>query len=250
MKPVFTYTKGMTPADTTYCPGCTHGVAHRLIMEVLEEEGQLGNAIGVAPIGCSILAHQFMNIDMCESAHGRAPAVATGIRRAQPDKVVFTYQGDGDLASIGMGEIVAAAARGERFSTFFINNGIYGMTGGQVAPTTLIGQRGTTAVEGRTKAQFGMPIRVCELLSQVDCAVYVERVALNSPANVRKAKAAIKKAFQVQKQGLGFSLVEFLSTCPTNWGLTPTESLEWVEEKMMPYYPLGVFRSPQKEESK
>lgn len=250
MKPVFTYTKGMTPADTTYCPGCTHGVAHRLIMEVLEEEGQLGNAIGVAPIGCSILAHQFMNIDMCESAHGRAPAVATGIRRAQPDKVVFTYQGDGDLASIGMGEIVAAAARGERFSTFFINNGIYGMTGGQVAPTTLIGQRGTTAVEGRTKAQFGMPIRVCELLSQVDCAVYVERVALNSPANVRKAKAAIKKAFQVQKQGLGFSLVEFLSTCPTNWGLTPTEALKWVEEKMMPYYPLGVFRSPQKEESK
>ena len=245
MKPIFTYTNGMLPVSTHYCPGCTHGIAHRLIMEVLEENGKLGQAIGVAPIGCSVMAHQYMNVDMCEAAHGRAPAVATGIRRVHPDKVVFTYQGDGDLASIGMSEIIAAAARGERFSTFFINNGIYGMTGGQLAPTTLIGQRATTAVEGRTKAQFGMPIKMCELLAQLECAVYVERVALNSPANVRKAKKAVQKAFEVQEKGLGFSFVEFLSTCPTNWGMTPADAMKWVDEKMIPYYPLGCLRAPE-----
>ena len=250
MKPVFTYTKGMLPVNTHYCPGCTHGVAHRLIMEALEENGKLGQAIGVAPIGCSVMAHQYMNVDMCEAAHGRAPAVATGIRRVHPDKVVFTYQGDGDLASIGMGEIMAAAARGETFSTFFINNGIYGMTGGQVAPTTLIGQRGTTAVEGRTKEQFGMPIKMSELIAQLDCAVYVERVALNSPANVRKAKKAVQRAFAVQEQRLGFSFVEFLSTCPTNWGMAPADALKWVEEKMIPYFPLGCFKAPEQEASK
>ncbi len=242
MKPIFTYTNGMLPVSTHYCPGCTHGIAHRLIMEVLEENGKLGQAIGVAPIGCSVMAHQYMNVDMCEAAHGRAPAVATGIRRVHPDKVVFTYQGDGDLASIGMSEIIAAAARGERFSTFFINNGIYGMTGGQLAPTTLIGQRATTAVEGRTKAQFGMPIKMCELLAQLECAVYVERVALNSPANVRKAKKAVQKAFEVQEKGLGFSFVEFLSTCPTNWGMTPLKANEWLKDNMIPYYPLGVIK--------
>ncbi len=250
MKPIFTYTNGMLPVSTHYCPGCTHGIAHRLIMEVLEENGKLGQAIGVAPIGCSVMAHQYMNVDMCEAAHGRAPAVATGIRRVHPDKVVFTYQGDGDLASIGMSEIIAAAARGERFSTFFINNGIYGMTGGQLAPTTLIGQRATTAVEGRTKAQFGMPIKMCELLAQLECAVYVERVALNSPANVRKAKKAVQKAFEVQEKGLGFSFVEFLSTCPTNWGMTPADAMKWVDEKMIPYYPLGCRRAPEQEASK
>ncbi len=250
MKPIFTYTNGMLPVSTRYCPGCTHGIAHRLIMEVLEENGKLGQAIGVAPIGCSVMAHQYMNVDMCEAAHGRAPAVATGIRRVHPDKVVFTYQGDGDLASIGMSEIIAAAARGERFSTFFINNGIYGMTGGQLAPTTLIGQRATTAVEGRTKAQFGMPIKMCELLAQLECAVYVERVALNSPANVRKAKKAVQKAFEVQEKGLGFSFVEFLSTCPTNWGMTPADAMKWVDEKMIPYYPLGCLRAPEQEASK
>ena len=250
MKPIFTYTNGMLPVSTHYCPGCTHGIAHRLIMEVLEENGKLGQAIGVAPIGCSVMAHQYMNVDMCEAAHGRAPAVATGIRRGHPDKVVFTYQGDGDLASIGMSEIIAAAARGERFSTFFINNGIYGMTGGQLAPTTLIGQRATTAVEGRTKAQFGMPIKMCELLAQLECAVYVERVALNSPANVRKAKKAVQKAFEVQEKGLGFSFVEFLSTCPTNWGMTPADAMKWVDEKMIPYYPLGCLRAPEQEASK
>ena len=250
MKPIFTYTNGMLPVSTHYCPGCTHGIAHRLIMEVLEENGKLGQAIGVAPIGCSVMAHQYMNVDMCEAAHGRAPAVATGIRRVHPDKVVFTYQGDGDLASIGMSEIIAAAARGERFSTFFINNGIYGMTGGQLAPTTLIGQRATTAVEGRTTAQFGMPIKMCELLAQLECAVYVERVALNSPANVRKAKKAVQKAFEVQEKGLGFSFVEFLSTCPTNWGMTPADAMKWVDEKMIPYYPLGCLRAPEQEASK
>lgn len=250
MKPIFTYTNGMLPVSTHYCPGCTHGIAHRLIMEVLEENGKLGQAIGVAPIGCSVMAHQYMSVDMCEAAHGRAPAVATGIRRVHPDKVVFTYQGDGDLASIGMSEIIAAAARGERFSTFFINNGIYGMTGGQLAPTTLIGQRATTAVEGRTKAQFGMPIKMCELLAQLECAVYVERVALNSPANVRKAKKAVQKAFEVQEKGLGFSFVEFLSTCPTNWGMTPADAMKWVDEKMIPYYPLGCLRAPEQEASK
>ena len=250
MKPIFTYTNGMLPVSTHYCPGCTHGIAHRLIMEVLEENGKLGQAIGVAPIGCSVMAHQYMNVDMCEAAHGRAPAVATGIRRVHPDKVVFTYQGDGDLASIGMSEIIAAAARGERVSTFFINNGIYGMTGGQLAPTTLIGQRATTAVEGRTKAQFGMPIKMCELLAQLECAVYVERVALNSPANVRKAKKAVQKAFEVQEKGLGFSFVEFLSTCPTNWGMTPADAMKWVDEKMIPYYPLGCLRAPEQEASK
>lgn len=245
MKPVFTYTKGMLPVSTSYCPGCTHGVAHRIIMETLEEMDMLGKTIGVAPIGCSVVAHQFMNVDMCESAHGRAPAVASGVRRVHPDKLVFTYQGDGDLASIGMAEIIHAASRGEKFSTFFINNGIYGMTGGQMAPTTLIGQRSTTSVDGRTKEQAGMPIRISELLSTLDGAVYVERVALDSPAHIRQAKKAVRRAFEVQQQGLGFSFVEFLSTCPTNWGLTPPKAMEWLKENMIPYYPLGVFKNPE-----
>ncbi len=209
--------------------------------------GMIGDAIGVAPIGCSVQAHKFMNVDMCESAHGRAPAVATGIRRVHPDKIVYTYQGDGDLASIGTGEIVHAAARGEKFTTFFINNCIYGMTGGQMAPTTLIGQRSTTSQEGRTVQQAGNPIRVCELLSTLDGAVYVERVALDSPAHIRKAKQAVRRAFDIQRQGLGFTFVELLSTCPTNWGLTPPDAMVWLRENMIPYYPLGVFREPVKE---
>ena len=245
MEPVFTYTKGMVRTDTSYCPGCTHGISHRLIMETLEEMGKLGSAIGVGPIGCSVQAHKFMNVDMCESAHGRAPAVATGIRRVHPDKIVFTYQGDGDLASIGTAEIVHAAARGEKFTTFFINNAIYGMTGGQMAPTTLVGQRSTTSQEGRTKEQAGAPIRVCELLATLDGAVYVERVALNSPANINKAKRAVRRAFEVQEQGLGFSFVEFVSTCPTNWGVTPAAAMDFLKEKMLPYYPLGVYKSPE-----
>ena len=245
MKPVFTFTQGMLPVSTSYCPGCTHGIAHRLVMETLDEMGLLGKSIGVAPIGCSVVAHQFMNVDMCESAHGRAPAVASGIRRVHPDKVVFTYQGDGDLASIGMGEIVHAAARGEKFSTFFINNGIYGMTGGQMAPTTLIGQRSTTSVDGRTREQAGMPIRICELLATLDGPAYIERVALDSPAHIRQAKKAIRRAFEIQLQGLGFTFVEILSTCPTNWGLTPPKAMEWLRENMIPYYPLGVFKQPE-----
>ena len=247
MQPVSTYTKGMVRIDTSYCPGCTHGIAHRIIMETLEEMGRRGETIGVAPIGCSVQAHKFMSLDMCESSHGRAPAVASGIRRVHPNKLVFTYQGDGDLASIGTAEIVHAAGRGETFSTFFINNGIYGMTGGQMAPTTLIGQKSTTSQSGRDTALAGFPMRVCELLSTIDGAVYVERVALNTPGNILKAKKAIRRAFDIQEKGLGFSFVEFLSNCPTNWGLTPEESLKWITEKMIPYYPLGVFKSPEGE---
>jgi len=228
----------------TYCPGCTHGIAHRLVMEALEENGDLGNAIGVSPVGCSILAHHVMNVDMLEAAHGRAPAVATGIRRVHPDKVVFTYQGDGDLASIGTGEIVHAAHRGEKFSTFFINNAIYGMTGGQMAPTSLVGQKTTTSVNGRDERLVGKPIRMAELIATIEGAAYVERVALDTPANVRKAKRAIQTALEVQKAGLGFSFVEILSTCPTNWGLSPVDSLKFIKEQMIPYYPLKVFKRP------
>ena len=245
MKPVFTNTKGMLPVSTSYCPGCTHGVAHRIIMETLDEMGLLGKTIGVAPIGCSVVAHQFMNVDMCESAHGRAPAVASAIRRVHPDKIVYTYQGDGDLASIGMAEIMHAAARGEKFSTFFINNGIYGMTGGQMAPTTLIGQRSTTSVDGRTREQAGMPLKMCEMLATLDGPAYIERVALNSPAHIRKAKKAVRRAFEIQMTGQGFTFIELLSTCPTNWGLTPPKAMTWLEENMIPYYPLGVFKEPE-----
>lgn len=245
MKTVFELTKGILPEETTYCPGCTHGIAHRLIMEVLDEKSLLGKTIGVAPIGCSILAHHYMNVDMCESTHGRAPAIATGIRRVHPDKVVFTYQGDGDLASIGAGEIVHAAHRGEKFTTFFINNAIYGMTGGQMAPTSLIGQKTTTTIDGRKQELAGKPIRMAEMLATIDGAVFVERVSLDSPANVRKAKKAIQKAIEVQQKKLGFSFVELLSTCPTNWGYNPVKSLDWLREYMIPYYPLGNLKCPE-----
>ena len=245
MTSVFSITKGMLPVDTSYCPGCTHGIAHRLIMECLEERGQLGNTIAVSPVGCSIVAHQFMNIDMCEAAHGRAPAVASGIRRVHPDATIFTYQGDGDLASIGMCEIIQAAHRGEKFTTFFINNAIYGMTGGQMAPTTLIGQKATTCIEGRTVEQAGKPLHISEMMSTIDGAVFVERVALNSPAAVRNAKKVIKKALDVQDARLGFSSVEILSTCPTNWGKQPIEAMQWLQENMVPYYPLGNFKKPE-----
>ena len=245
METVFAFTKGMLDETTTYCPGCTHGIAHRLIMETLEEGNLLGRAIGVAPIGCSITAHRYMNVDMCESAHGRAPAIASGIKRARPGALVFTYQGDGDLASIGTAEIVHAAHRGEKICTFFINNAIYGMTGGQMAPTTLIGQKTTTTRMGRTQAACGKPLRVSEMLATIEGAVYVERVSLDSPGNVRKAKKAVQRAFAVQEAGLGFAFVEMLSTCPTNWGLTPVAATEWLRGNMIPYYPLGLFRSPE-----
>lgn len=228
-----------------YCPGCTHGIIHRLVAEVMDELGIRENTIGVAPVGCSVLAYEYFNCDMQEAAHGRAPAVATGIKRVQPDKVVFTYQGDGDLASIGTAEIVHAAARGEKITTIFVNNAIYGMTGGQMAPTTLIGQTATTAPYGRNPEIQGFPIRMAEMLSTLTGAVYVARVTVNNPQNIRKAKAAIKKAFELQIAGKGFTLVEVLSTCPTNWGLTPVEALKWLEENMIPYYPLGEYKSPE-----
>ncbi len=245
MKPIFEYTKGMRETPLHYCPGCTHGIAHRLIMEVLEERGDLGNCIAVSPVGCSIVAHQYMNVDMLESPHGRAPAVASGIKRVHPNAMVFTYQGDGDLASIGTGEIIHAAERGEKFCTFFINNAIYGMTGGQMAPTTLIGQKATTCVTGRTVAQAGKPLRMAEMISTIEEAVYVERVTVTTPADIRKAKKAIERAFKVQEMKLGFAFVEILSTCPTNWGLAPVDAVKWLRENMMEYYPVQQFKCPE-----
>ena len=239
MAVVFKRTEGLQDVATHYCRGCTHGIIHRLVAEVLEEMGLLGDAIGVVPVGCSVLAYKYFNVDTQEAAHGRAPAVATGIKRTHPDKFVFTYQGDGDLSSIGMAEIVHAAARGEKISTIFVNNGIYGMTGGQMAPTTLIGQKATTAQNGRNPEINGFPIRVSEMLATLTGAVFVERVSVDTPANVRKAKKAIKKAFQVQQAGLGFGIVEVLSTCPTNWGLAPNDALKWLRENMMAYYEVG-----------
>ncbi|SHH19255.1 thiamine pyrophosphate-dependent enzyme [Tepidibacter thalassicus] len=245
MAVVFKKTEGLTEKQTHYCPGCTHGIIHRLVGEVLEELGVLGDAIGVAPVGCSVLAYDYFNCDMHEAAHGRAPAVATGVKRVHPDKVVFTYQGDGDLASIGIAEIVHAAARGEKITTIFVNNAIYGMTGGQMAPTTLPGQKATTAPLGRDVELAGNPIRMSEMLATLDGAVFVERVAVNNPTNIRKAKKAIKRAFETQISGKGFSIVEVLSTCPTNWGMHPVDAIKWLEENMMPYYQLGNFRNPE-----
>ncbi len=242
MTVVFDRTLGLTQKQTHYCPGCTHGIIHRLVAETLVELDVLGRTVGVAPVGCSVLAYDYFNCDMHEAAHGRAPAVATGIKRVLPDRVVFTYQGDGDLASIGTGEIVHAAHRREKFTTIFVNNAIYGMTGGQMAPTTLIGQRTTTSPAGRDALTTGYPLRISEMLAQIPGAVFVERVSVHSPVYVRKAKKAIRKAFEVQLSGAGFSIVEVLSTCPTNWGLEPTAALGWLEENMIPYYPLGNLR--------
>lgn len=234
--------EGLTDALMHYCPGCTHGVVHKLVAEVLVELGVLDKAIAVAPVGCSVLLYKYMNSDTYEAAHGRAPAVATGVKRCLPDKFVYTYQGDGDLASIGTAEIVHAAHRGEKISTVFINNCIYGMTGGQMAPTSLVGQRTSTSPYGRDEAWSGKPIRMSELLATIDGAKYVARVAVDSPAHVRQAKKAIKECFQYQIDGKGFGIVEVLSTCPTNWGMTPVDALGWLKDNMIPYYPLGVFK--------
>ena len=239
---VYQKSRGLTEVQTHYCPGCTHGIVHKLVAECLEELGVLDKSIGIAPVGCAVLAYKYFNCDMFEAAHGRAPAVATGIKRVKPDKFVFTYQGDGDLASIGAAEIVHAAHRGEKISTIFVNNAIYGMTGGQMAPTTLIGQVTATSPYGRDEAWSGKPLRMSELLATIDGAKYVERVAVNSPQNVRKAKRAIKKCFEYQIQNKGFGIVEVLSTCPTNWGMTPVDALKWVDDEMIQYYPLGTFR--------
>ena len=234
--------KGLTEKITHYCPGCTHGIVHKIIGEVLVELDIVDKTIGVAPVGCAVLAYNYFNCDMQQAAHGRAPAVATGIKRVHPDKFVFTYQGDGDLASIGLAEVVHAAARGEKISTIFINNAIYGMTGGQMAPTTLLGQKTSTSTQGRTNEFNGSPIKVSELMSTIDNAVFVHRVSVDSPANIRKAKNTIKKCFQAQLNNEGYGIVEVLSTCPTNWGLTPVESLNWLRENMMDVYPLGIYR--------
>jgi 2-oxoglutarate ferredoxin oxidoreductase subunit beta len=233
---------GFTDVTTHYCPGCTHGVAHRLIAEVLEEMGELNNTIGVAPVGCAVFAYNYFDFDFVEAAHGRAPAMATGIKRTLPDKTVFTYQGDGDLASMGMGEIVAAAARGEQITVIFINNTNYGMTGGQMAPTTLPGQKTSSSPLGRDVETQGYPIRTAELISSLDGASYVVRRSLHDSRNIRNAKKAIRTAFEVQKQGMGFSFIELLSTCPTNWGLTPVKAREWLKEYMIPHYPVGDFK--------
>ncbi len=239
---VYSRPKALTDTPTTYCPGCTHGVAHRLIAEVLDEMGIVGKTIGVAPVGCSVFAYNFFECDFVEAAHGRAPAMATGIKRVLPDRIVFTYQGDGDLASIGMAEIMHASARGENITVIFINNAIYGMTGGQMAPTTLPGQKTTSSPLGRDVEQAGFPVRMAEVLATMEGTGYSVRRSLHDPKNVRLAKKAIRTAFEVQKRGLGFSIVELLSTCPTNWGMTPVEALKWVEEHMLPVFPLGDYK--------
>ena len=239
---VYEKSKGLTDVELHYCPGCHHGIVHKLVAEVLVELGLLDEAIGVCPVGCSVFAFKYFSCDMQEAAHGRAPAVATGIKRTHPNQAVFTYQGDGDLASIGAGEIVHAAMRGEKFTTIFINNAIYGMTGGQMAPTTLIGQKASTCPTGRTVEQAGMPIRVSEMLATLDGCVYAERVCVTDMANLNKAKRAIKKAFEKQMRNEGFTFVEVLSTCPTNWGMTPLKANEWLKNEMAAYYPLGVIK--------
>jgi 2-oxoglutarate/2-oxoacid ferredoxin oxidoreductase subunit beta len=242
MATVFQRPHALRDVPMHYCPGCTHGILHRLIAEVIDELGIEGSTVGVSPVGCTYNNYEYFNCDMVQAAHGRAPAVATGIKRVNPDNAVFTYQGDGDLAAIGTAEIVHVAARGEKITTIFANNAIYGMTSGQMAPTTLIGQVTTTSPFGRKPEIHGYPVKVCEMLSTLQGAVFVERVSLHDVKNIINAKKAIKKAFQVQLAGLGFSLVEVLSTCPTNWGLDPEESLKWIQSDMMPQYQLGNFR--------
>ena len=239
---VFEKPKSLTDVPLHYCPGCTHGIVHRLVAEAIDELGVEGITVGVAPVGCSVMAYDYFSCDMIEAAHGRAPAVATGVKRALPENVVFTYQGDGDLASIGMAETVHAAARNENITIIFINNAIYGMTGGQMAPTSLPGQVTQTSPYGRDTSHCGFPIKVSEMLSQIDGAEYIERVAVNNIKNIKAAKKAIKKAFQNQIEGKGFSLIEVISSCPTNWGMTPKKALEWIDEAMIPYYPLGVYK--------
>ena len=244
-KQTFVNTPGLTERMTHYCPGCTHGVTHRIVAEVLEELGLLGRAVGVAPVGCSVLAYEYFNFDMFEAAHGRAPAVATGAKRARPDSIVFTYQGDGDLASIGGNEILHSANRGEKFTVIFINNAIYGMTGGQMAPTTMPDQKTTTSPFGRDVEETGHPIKVAEMLASLSTPAFIARGAAHTSKYSLKLKKLVKKAFQYQRDNRCFSFVEVLSTCPTNWGLSPNEATEWVDEVMVPYYPLGILKEPE-----
>lgn len=239
---VFDKPKSLKDATLHYCPGCSHGLVHRIIAQTIDELGIQENTIGVAPVGCAVFAYNYFDIDMLEAAHGRAPAVATGIKRSDPSKVVFSYQGDGDLASIGMTETVHCAARGENITIIFINNAIYGMTGGQMAPTSLPEQVTQTSPYGRDVKTVGYPVRVCELLATLEGPQYIERVAVNNVKNVKKAEKAIRKAFQNQIEGKGFSLVEVVAACPTNWKMKPVEANKWVDDAMIPYYPLGVFK--------
>jgi len=242
MEAVYTRPDALADVHTHYCPGCTHSVAHRLLAEALDELGLREQTILVAPVGCAVFAYNYFNVDGCEAAHGRAPAMATGIKRVQPDNVVVTYQGDGDLASIGTAEIIHAAARGENITTLFVNNAIYGMTGGQMAPTSLPGQKTTSSPFGRDTASSGYPLKMSEMLATTEGAVYVVRRSLHNPTEIRKAKKAILTALKVQMNGLGFGMVELLSSCPTNWGMTPADSLEWIETNMVPFFPLGDYK--------
>ncbi len=245
MGKTFSKPKALSDNHTHYCPGCTHGIVHRLVAETIDELGLQDRTVGIAPVGCAVMAYNYFDCDFQEAAHGRAPAMATGIKRTRPDLIVFTYQGDGDLASIGMGEIIHAANRGEKFTVIFINNAIYGMTGGQMAPTTMPGQKASTAPFGRDTDQTGMPLRMANLLGELVTPGYVTRQAVLKPQQVNKAKKAIKKAFEYQVEGKCFSFVEVISTCPTNWGMTPLDSLKWAEENLLPYYELGDYKTPE-----
>ena len=249
-KPKYLYFDRTKNNSFHYCPGCTHGITHRLVAGVLEELDVGGKTVGIAPVGCSVFAYNYFKVDMIQAPHGRAPAVATGVKRAKPDNVVFTYQGDGDLAAIGTAETVHAAARGENITIIFINNAIYGMTTGQMAPTTLIGQVTTTTPYGRDAKIQGLPIKVCEMLSTLDGVAYAERVSMDCVRNIRNAKKAIKKAFTYQTEKKGFTIIEVLSNCPSNWGMSPEESLEWIRTDMMPFYPLGVYKDIENNEEK
>lgn len=248
MAVVFEKPKGLTDVQMHYCPGCTHGVIHRLIAEVLDEMGVTGDTIGIAPVGCSVMAYDYFSCDMIQAPHGRAPAVATGVKRALPESVVFTYQGDGDLAAIGTAETVHVGTRGENITIIFVNNAIYGMTGGQMAPTSLPNQVTQTSPYGRDVKTQGHPIKICEMLSTLDGVAFAQRVAVDSVAGIKKTKSAIKKAFEYQKKGLGLTIVEILSTCPTNWGMNPVESLKGIKDIMIPYFPLGVYKDIENQE--
>jgi len=247
MGKTFSKPEALSDNHTHYCPGCTHGIIHRLVAEVIDELGIRKRTVGIAPVGCAVLAYNYFTFDFQEAAHGRAPAMATGIKRVRPDLMVFTYQGDGDLASIGMSEIIHAANRGEKFTTIFVNNAVYGMTGGQMAPTTMPGQRTTTSPLGRDVEEVGMPVKMANLLAALKTPAYITRQTVIKPRYVKKAKQAIKKAFTYQMEGRCFSLVEVVSTCPTNWGLGPLEALKWAEETMLPYYELGEFKTPEQD---
>ncbi len=244
MGKTFQRPEALSDQPTHYCPGCTHGIIHRLIAEVIDELEIRGRTVGIAPVGCAVLAYNYFTFDFQEAAHGRAPAMATGIKRVRPDLVVFTYQGDGDLASIGMGEIIHAANRGEKFTTIFVNNAVYGMTGGQMAPTTMPDQRTTTSPFGRKPLEVGMPVKMADLLAALETPAYIARQTVIQPKYIKKAKKALKKAFEYQLEGRCFSLVEMVSTCPTNWGMTPMDAIKWTEKTLLPYYQLGEFKTP------